>query len=579
MKLFLNRCKRTGLLAVLLLVLVIQPVVAAESYSDLYIAIGEAIMSTKQGQDFETEKALAEFKASWMDMKPSELTEAREVEQMLKVAVDAQNDEERLKALTALSKSLHHLEKAENPVDELAERAKFTKAIQPALDDFKVAIQSADRQAMQDANKRFIASWTKNERPVREQDIAAYGKIETQTAFIRITLAADDIDQNALKQQFIDLQTAITDFSNGKKVAKTQGDYSLASLIELLETSKQQVQANQYKEAAGSLRNFITTWPNVEGEIRTKNASLYQKIENDLPLLVSELSKTKIDDQKIISQLYDFKQQIALLQGDTSYSFWDSALILLREGLEALLIIIGLVAFLKRADQEHAKRWVYIGAVLGIFVSAAAAILMSTIFQSVTIGMNRERMEGYIGLLAAALMIGVGIWLHSKSTVLSWNQYISKRLDHAISKQSVWAMAFISFLAVFREGAETIVFYAGIAPKMSTAEFTAGIALAFGILVVVAIVLLRMTGRIPIHRFFAVATFFIYILAFKIIGVSIHTLQLTNVIPTHAVSGLPIVNLIGFYPTTETMIGQAILVVLVIGTILYKRKQEKAILI
>lgn len=577
MKHFLHHCKRVGLLAILLLVLLIKPVFAAESYSDLYIAIGDAIMSTKQGQEVKTEKALAEFEEAWSIIKPSELTEAREVEKSLQVVLDAQNSEDRLEALTALSKSLHNLEKAENPVDEQAERAKFAKAIQPALDEFKLAIQSGNRQAMEDANKRFIVSWTKNERPVREQDIAAYGKIETHTAFIRITLAADELDQNTLKQQFANLQTAISDFNNGKKIAEASGDYSLSSLIELLEKSKQQVQAGKYEKAAESLREFIMTWPNVEGEIRTKNASLYQKIENDIPMLVSGLSKKKVDEQEIVSQLDNFKQQIALLQGDTSYSFWDSALILLREGLEALLIIIGLVAFLKRADQEHAKRWVYIGAILGIVVSATAAILMSTIFQSVTVGMNRERMEGYIGLVAAALMIGVGIWLHSKSTVLSWNHYISKRLDHAISKQSVWAMAFISFLAVFREGAETIVFYAGIAPKMSTAEFSAGIALAFVILIVVAIVLLRMTGRIPIHRFFAVATFFIYILAFKIIGVSMHTLQLTNVIPTHAVPGLPIVNLIGFYPTTETMIAQAILVVLVVATIVYKRKQEKAI--
>lgn len=577
MKHFSNYCRRISLLTLFFIFIAMKSVFAADSYSDLYIAIGDAIMSAKQGQEVAVDEAIDAFQTTWSEMKPSNLEEAKQIDEQLKVVVNANNTKQQLEALSALSKSVHNLEKAENPVDERAERDKFAKAIQPSLDALGAAIESGDRQKIEGANKQFIASWTRNERPVREQDLAAYGNIETQSAFIRIALATEEIDKVALKEQYVALQTAITDFSNGKKLKNEEGTYSLASLLDLLDQSKQQVEQQQYNEAANTLKAFITTWPNVEGEIRTKNASLYQQIENDLPLLVSDLTKKQVDGKAIIKDLENFHQQIALLQGDNSYSFWDSALILLREGLEALLIVIGLVAFVKRAGQEQAKKWIYLGALAGIAISAIAALIMSTFFQSVTIGISRERMEGYIGLLAAALMIGVGIWLHSKATVLSWNQYISKRLNNAISKQSIWAMAFISFLSVFREGAETIVFYAGIAPNMSTTEFAAGIALALSILLLAAIILLRMTGRIPIHRFFAVATFFIYVLAFKIIGVSIHTLQLTNVLPTHVVSGLPIVNIIGFYPTVETITAQLILLLLVTGTIIYKRKQEKLV--
>lgn len=577
MKHFSNHCRRISLLALFFIFIAMKSVFAADSYSDLYIAIGDAIMSAKQGQEVAVDEAIDAFQTTWSEMKPSNLEEAKQIDEQLKVVVNANNTKQQLEALSALSKSVHNLEKAENPVDERAERDQFAKAIQPSLDALGAAIDSGDRQKIEGANKQFITAWTRNERPVREQDLAAYGNIETQSAFIRIALAAEEIDKVALKEQYVALQTAITDFSNGKKLKNEEGTYSLASLLDLLDQSKQQVEQQQYNEAANTLKAFITTWPNVEGEIRTKNASLYQQIENDLPLLVSDLTKKQVDGKAIIEELDNFHQQIALLQGDNSYSFWDSALILLREGLEALLIVIGLVAFVKRAGQEQAKKWIYLGAIAGIAISAIAALIMSTVFQSVTIGISRERMEGYIGLLAAALMIGVGIWLHSKATVLSWNQYISKRLNNAISKQSIWAMAFISFLSVFREGAETIVFYAGIAPNMSTTEFATGIALALSILLLAAIILLRMTGRIPIHRFFAVATFFIYVLAFKIIGVSIHTLQLTNVLPTHVLSGLPIVNIIGFYPTVETITAQLILLLLVTGTIVYKRKQEKLI--
>ena len=91
------------------------------------------------------------------------------------------------------------------------------------------------------------------------------------------------------------------------------------------------------------------------------------------------------------------------------------------------------------------RKWIYVGAFVGVLLSAVAAILMSTILNSATIDTNRELMEGYVGLVAAAMMIGVGIWLHSKSSVVSWNRYISKQMGNAISSGSIFAMATISF--------------------------------------------------------------------------------------------------------------------------------------
>lgn len=572
MKHFLAYCSQIGFIALLFFTLITTPVVAAESYGELYISISDAIMSSKVGNDVDAVAALDTFKEDWQELSEVDNVKSPEIEQALQLAFEAGNSETRLEALTNLSKALHTLEKAENPVDEKAQREAFNKAIQPSLKVLQEAISSGDKALMEEANKKFITDWKKSERPVREQDIAAYGKIETQTAFIRISLAEDEPNMLILTEQFDALSIAIQNFVSGEKIEVKNDGYSLATLIDLLDDSKASINNRKFDEAAKSLREFITIWPNVEGDIRTKNAKLYTKIENEIPLLVSSLSKQTVVEKDINVKLDDFNQQIALLQGNTTYSFWDSALILLREGLEALLIMIGLIAFLKRSGQEAMRKWIYLGALGGITVSVIAAILMSTLFQSLTIGTSREMMEGYIGLSAAALMLGVGIWLHSKSSVISWNQYISKQMGNAISKQSVWAMAFISFLSVFREGAETIVFYAGIAPKMGTSEFISGIALAIIILVIIAILLLRISGRIPVHRFFMVATVLIYVLAFKIIGVSLHTLQLTSVVPMTVVKGLPVLNTIGFYPTAETIIGQAVLVVAIVLTILYKKR-------
>ena len=545
---------------------------AAQSFGTLYIAITDAIMSTKNDDDAKADEAIEAFRTAWEQLNVTKGKEVTNVNLTLEQASSATTDEQRLEALTKLSKALTAYEKSENPVDEETNRAEFMTAIEPSLIDLTTAIESGNKDNIEEAYSIFLKNWTKNERVVREQNMAAYGQIETQMSFMRISLAGDELEQTVLNEQSESLNKTIQDFFAGKvENTDISGDYSLSTLTDLLDDSKASIGNERYDEAADTLKEFITIWPAVEGEVRTKNASLYTDIESGIPLLVSDLSRDEVDASVISKKIDSFKQQINFIQQDTTYSFWDSALILLREGLEALLIISALIAFLKKAGQQHMQRYIYVGAASGIGVSVVAAILMSTLFESGTIGTSREVIEGYVGIAAAAMMLGVGTWLHSKSTVASWNRYISKQMNHALSMQSVWAMTFLSFLTVFREGAETIVFYVGIAPKMSFFEFGLGIAIALAILVIVALVFTKTSKKIPLHLFFAVATGLIYILAFKIIGASLHTLQLTNMIPTHIVYDIPVISLIGFYPSIETMIGQVVLLVIIIGTVMYKK--------
>ncbi|MFB7159153.1 FTR1 family protein [Lysinibacillus sp. NPDC056232] len=571
MKNFLTRCS----LVLCLLVALALPVQAAQSYSHFYISISDALMNTKQDKEAEAERALDQFAKDWASVTSDQKEAKEKVDNILAQAVEATAKDERLKALSDLSNALRALEKLENPVDEAAQRAEFGTKFKPIMKAFEDALASGDLTTIDAAYKDFNAKWKKVERPVREQSIAMYGQIETQMAFIRITIASEEPDVALMQSQYAELKQTIEDFVAGNDTAKVvDGEYSLATLIAYIDEANDFIDAGDYKAASDKIREFIKIWPSVEIDISTRNGSLYTKIESDMPILVSDLLKSNVDVKAIKSKLDNFRTEIELIQGDSDYTLWDAALILLREGLEALLIIMALVSFLEKSGQKTMRKWIYVGAIVGIFLSAVAAVLMSTIFQSATVDTNRELMEGYIGLLAAAMMIGVGIWLHSKSSVVSWNRYISKQMGNAISTGSVFAMASISFLSVFREGAETLVFYAGIAPKMETTQFVLGIVVALLILAIFAVVLFNASGKIPVHKFFAVATVLIYVLAFKIIGVSLHTLQLRDSVSTTIVDGLPVVNIIGFYPTVETMIGQVILLLLVIATIIYKKKQK-----
>lgn len=568
MKHFLKRC---SLICILLLTFVL-PVRAETSYSSFYITISDALMNTKQGNGEKAEAAIDRFTKEWESVESSETKEKEAVDKALQKVQKATNKDERIAALKELSTALRTLEEKENPIDETAQREEFARKITPALEQFENALATGDLEQIEAAYNTFNTKWNQNERPVRDLSTAMYGEIETQMAFIRMSIASETADITTIQEQYATLKQKIEDFIAGKETAQAvEGDYSLETLVQYIDEAIKHIGEKNYADAAASIQQFIIIWPQVEQEVSTRNGSLYTKIESDMPMIASSLMKSNVDAEHITQNLKQFKTEIELLKADTNYSFWDSAMILLREGLEALLIIVALAAFLKKSGQQAMEKWIYIGALLGVVCSIVAAVLMSTVLNSATVDSNREVLEGYIGLAAAAMMIGVGVWLHNKTSVGSWNRYISNQMNQAISTGSVVSMAAVSFLSVFREGAETIVFYIGILPKMEMSQFWLGIAMALAILAATAVVLMKMSGKIPVHKFFIVANIFIYLLAFKIIGGSMHTLQLQGRLDTTVVDGLPVLSTVGFYPTFETIIGQAVLILLILATIIYKR--------
>ena len=161
------------------------------------------------------------------------------------------------------------------------------------------------------------------------------------------------------------------------------------------------------------------------------------------------------------------------------------------------------------------------------------------------------------------MMLFIGAWLHSKSSIEGWKKFVDKQVAQALATGSLASMMFLSFLAVFREGAETILFYVGMLPQITTADLLAGIGLAVALLAVIAVLINQGSLRLPMHLMFKVMTWLIYALGFKILGVSIHALQLTQILPTHAVSALPSLPSIGFYPNWESIAAQALYLALI----------------
>ena len=244
--------------------------------------------------------------------------------------------------------------------------------------------------------------------------------------------------------------------------------------------------------------------------------------------------------------------------------------ILLREGVEALLIVLALVSSLKAANQKKGLRWVYAGAITGILASVIIAFVLQALFPTVSSGTNREILEGFVGIFAVLMMIGIGFWLHSKSSLKSWKNYIDKKMNIVLSTGSFVSMFILSFLAVFREGAETILFYVGILPLISLQNLIIGILSAIIILVIIAFVLIYASSKIKIHQVFFVLTWTIYFLAFKMLGTSIHMLQVVGILPLHVIHFVPTIEMLGIYANIEVFVSQLILIIVIVIATLKK---------
>src|SRR5262249_46682659 len=145
-----------------------------------------------------------------------------------------------------------------------------------------------------------------------------------------------------------------------------------------------------------------------------------------------------------------------------SYGVFDAAIILLREGLEALLVIAALSAVLKKSSAPAGQAWLWIGAIGGLAPSGFPCFPLPAFFCTLINPANRELMEGVIGLFAAAMLIYVSYWLHSKASISGWQSYINNQTGDALKGGRLLGIAILAFLAVFREGAETALFYLGM---------------------------------------------------------------------------------------------------------------------
>ena len=540
-------------------------VIAKESYSGLYIKITDAATAVKNNRQDDAKKLFSEIKEEFKKVKNSDSVQGKKVQELLNKEKNTLTEDD-LRQVTA---ALLSFEKEQNPVNDEEEKKNFKSRMYPALDVLEKAIQSKNVEQMKKEYLKFNGVWTRNESFIRSRSVSYYGKVETAMSFLRSSMEVEPFDYENTMNSFNDLKSSIQDYLDGKKMENNvSGTVTLKEAVDMLKDALEAFKNGDKTKGQSKVKEFIQVWPTVEGDVSTRNSALYTKVETQTPIIMVKGTEKQYQDQ-----LQGLITELSQIDTKAKYTFIDAMFILLREGVEALLIVLALVSSLKAANQKKGLRWVYAGAAAGILASVVIAFILQALFPAVSSGTNREILEGFVGIFAVVMMIGIGFWLHSKSSLKSWKNYIDRKMDVVLSTGSFISMFVLSFLAVFREGAETILFYVGILPLISLQNLIIGVVSAILILIVIALVLIYASSKIKIHQVFFVLTWTIYFLAFKMLGTSIHMLQVVGILPLHVIRFIPTVEVLGIYANIEVFVSQLILIIIIVIATL-KRKNK-----
>jgi len=339
-------------------------------------------------------------------------------------------------------------------------------------------------------------------------------------------------------------------------------DARTVARVEALVAHAQSRAAADAGSAADTLLDAYMIFEGVERHLAARDAPLASRLERSFALARGELLAGRAAESELASLRTGLMTAHASFKQPTSAwaMFVASLFIILREGFEAILIISALAAYLTKGGHARARRWLYAGAGIGICASFATAGAIELVLGG--LGLGQEVLEGATMLLAAVVLFSVSYWLISKVEAQHWQAYIREKLNRALGTGSVFAMAGVSFLAVFREGFETVLFYRALTIGSSNPiPIAAGLALGAAGLVVLYVGIARFSMRIPIKPFFTGTGLLLYVLSFRFLGAGIAELQEAGVLSLTPVSWWPDVSLLDMASNLETGVAQMTLIV------------------
>lgn len=541
------------------------------SMSETYVAITDAksTIADKDKSQSDKAKALKDVKKEIKALKiNNDSKEGKQVNSKLKEVEHASSHDAKADKLGELTKALIAYENQQSSKDASGKIKELQQAVDAKDAPMKKAIKDKNHSELQSLNNDLNSIWTSNETVIRNYDDGKYGQIEVNLMQLRVAIQKEPLDTDKVKSAWSTFKNSI-DTVDQKQSDSDSDKYKVTQLNEELDKAIAGINDNDLDKADASLSQFVKIWPYVEGKIQTKNSSLYTKIEDKIPYYQSILDQSNKD--RVKKGLQELNSEIKDTVGQGEYSFVDVMIIFLREGIEVLLIIMTLTTMTRKVKDVKGTSSVVGGALLGLILSIGLGITF--IYTIGNNGVVREGMEAILGIVAVVLMYVVGIWMHRRSNAQRWNEMIQSMYNNAMSNGNLILLGTIGLISVLREGVEVIIFYMGMIGSITTKDFILGIGLAIIILIIFAFAFRFIVKLIPVRFIFRVLSILIFVMTFKMLGVSIQKLQLLGYMPQHSIEGLPTLSWIGFYPSVETIIAQVILIILILGFVLYNRKK------
>ena len=349
-------------------------------------------------------------------------------------------------------------------------------------------------------------------------------------------------------------------FFNAGEINPLQVAINQLSLTQQALEQKQFTLAYQYAVSA-----YLDGFELIENNLQAVAPELKNTIEQQMLQLRQQIKLQQISSADI-EQIILLLQQAQSAMNETELApinvFLLALLILLREGLEALLVVAAIYSVAVKTEQPALKRSVHYGWLAALALGAVTWVVASFVIN--ISGASRELTEGYTALIAAAILFYMGFWMHSKTSAVKWQQFIGQKVSKAMSSGAYLGLSLVVFLAVYREVFETILFYqslwlqGGAAHQLS---FVSGIAVALLALAALGVGLFKFALKLPLKVFFGSTALLMIALAVIMTGKGVAALQEAGMLSLHHMAA-PTVSWLGIYPTAQGLMAQAMVLIL-----------------
>lgn len=363
-----------------------------------------------------------------------------------------------------------------------------------------------------------------------------------------------------------------------------KNEISIKSAVKLLNETEKFYSDKQYDKAAETALNaYLEYIEPFEAQLQSIKSKLKNEIEVVMFRIRSNIEK-KMQLSVISSDIDEAKKLIYKADSElesTQYTFWFTffiaATIILREGLEAFLIIVSVLSVLKSINESNAKKWVHAGWVSALFTGILGVFFIDFI---TSLGAkNRELMEALGSLIAVVILLYLGFWLHSKTSAQKWKEFIEDKVKKLISAKNLFGLALLSFIVVFREAFESVIFLSAINLD-SMPDTRMGLYFGASISLIFVLILsnfgMKYASKLPIRKLFKYSAFVMIVLAVILAGKGVRAFQESGFSSISSIEWLEHLDfsIIGLFPTLETLSIQAAIILVSVFLWFYTKNTQ-----